>query len=74
MNRPTRATTTRLGRVSSAPTATSTASTFACGTGVTRSCRSQPNVRSKEIRMVAPSAAPIAPYAIIETTYCTASR
>ena len=38
-----------------------------CGTGVTRSCRSQPDARSKESRMVAPRAAPIAPYAIIET-------
>ncbi len=60
-NRPTAATTSSGGRVSSIPTATSTATTDVCGTGVTRSCRSQPDARSKESRTVAPSAAPRAP-------------
>jgi hypothetical protein len=60
-NRPTSATTTRLGSVSSAPTAMSTARTWVCGTGVTRSWRSQPEARSNEIRIVAPRAAPSPP-------------
>ena len=61
MNRPTRATTTSPGSVRSAPTRTSTAKIRVCGTGVMRSCRNQPDARSNEIRMVAPSAAPSPP-------------
>ena len=47
--------------MSSAPTVTSTATIRDCGTGLMRNWRSQPEARSKAMRMVAPSAAPMAP-------------